>query len=281
MRSQPSTPPVDDAPAELLESGHLWMLEDVAGEGFRFRLRDSGMIQFGDADRVYDSPDELPARYRHAVRHVQTHLDREALRAAVDDVEGIVFFGIATQYQGVDYDWDRLPSFLGCDIWSDEAEAFRPPDAVDGIFDRLGLQAVNAIEQEVRARDFNPETYTIPQSAWYDGPAAGVVIRNKQGHRARLTNPNIQATASTGANETSETAVEDLVAAYGTDQRFERLSQRLVARRQPITVDTLLERAFEGIVRELPAQTVDGRGLDMGAFRSALAARTQEYINDR
>jgi hypothetical protein len=281
MKSAPSTPPVDDAPAELLDSGHLWILEDVAGAPFRFRLRDSGMIQFGDADRVYDSPDELPAQYQHAVRHVQTHLDREALRTAVDDVEAIVFFGIATQYQGIDYEWDRLPSFVGYDIWSDGAEAFRPPDAVDGIFDRLGLQAVNAVEQEVRARDFNPETYTVPQSAWYDGPAAGVVIRNKQGHRARLTNPDIPATASTKANETSETTVEDLLAAYGTDQRFERLSQRVAAQGQPISVDTLLERALAGIVRELPAQTVGDSGVDMGAFRSALAARIQKYITDR
>lgn len=281
MKSFPSTPDTDDAPTELLDSGHLWILEDVAGEGFRFRLQDTGMIQFGDADRVYDSPDELPPRYQHAVRHVQTHLDREALRAAVDNVETIVFFGTATQYQGVDYEWDRLPSFLGCDIWSTDAGAFRPPDAVDGIFDRLGLQAVTPIEQEVRARDFNPETYTIPQSTWYDGPAAGVVIRNKQGHRVRLPNPEIHAIASTGPTETSETTAEDLVARYGTDKRFERLSEQLAEQGQSETVEALLERAFEGIVREHPAQTVGDRGVDMGAFRSALAARTQKYINNQ
>lgn len=278
MKSFPSTPHVDDVPDALLESGHLWLLEAVAGAGFRFQLRETGMIQFGDADRVYDSPDELPAQYQHAVRHVQSHLDREALRAAVDDVEEVVFFGTATQYQGIDYDWDRLPSFLGCDIWSADAGAFRPPDAVDGIYSGLGLQAVTAVEQELRARDFNPKTYTMPQSAWYDGPAAGVVIRNKQGHRARLTNPDVPEAEPTVPTE--QTAA-DLAAEYGSDQRFGRLSEQLDEQGQPVTVEALFERILEGIVRELPAQTFGERGIDMAAFRSALAARTQEYINEQ
>lgn len=280
MKSHPSTPPVAEAPPELLESGHLWLLEDVAGTQFRFRLLESGLIQFGDADRVYDSPDDVPVRYQHAVRYVQTNLDREALRAAVDDVEEIVFFGIATQYRGIDYDWSRLPSMVGYDIWSATAGAFRPPDAVDGIFDRLGLQAATPIEQEVRARDFNPETYTVPQSAWYDGPAAGIIIRNKQGHRARLTNPDAPETGSTASTRATETTAE-AIAAYGTDQRFERLSEQLTEQGQPVTVETLLECAVEEIVRELPPKTSGNSGIDMGAVRSALAARAQDHIHEQ
>jgi len=154
MHSFPPVPHVDDAPDALLESGHLWLLEAVAGGPFRFRLLESGLIEFGDADRVYGSPDELPPAYQHAVRHVQETLDREALRAAVGDVEAITFLGQAMQYRSVDYDWARTPSFLGTEIWSAEAGRFRPPDAVDTIYERLGLEAVNPIEQEVRARDF-------------------------------------------------------------------------------------------------------------------------------
>jgi len=28
----------------------------------------------------------------------------------------VIFFGVATHYQGTDYDWDRLPPFLGTDV---------------------------------------------------------------------------------------------------------------------------------------------------------------------
>jgi len=282
MYSFPPVPHVDDAPDELLESGHLWLLEAVAGALFRFRLRESGLIEFGDADRVYDAPDDLPPAYQHAVRHVQRTLDREALRAAVDDVEAITFLGQAMQYRGVDYDWARTPSFLGTEIWSAEAERFRPPDAVDAIYERLGLDAVNPVEQEVRARDFDPERYEIPASAWYDGPAAGIVIRDKSGHRARLPNPGV---ADGGVGEgdgavPAETTAADLAERYGSRQRLARLRERLTTGGQPVTVDDLLERTLESAFRELDPQCFE-TGVDRGAFRGELAGHVRRFLNDQ
>lgn len=277
MHPFPSVPHVDDAPAELLESGHLWLLEAVAGAPLRFRLLESGLVEFGDAERVYADPEDLPPQYGHAVRHVQDTLDREALRAAVDDVEAIVFFGWATQYRGVDYEWERTPSFLGTEIWAADTERFRPPDAVDGIFDRLGLDAVTPIAQEVRARDFDPETYEIPASAWYDGPAAGVVIRDKSGNRARLPTPDIGDDESTARDDV--TAV-DLADRYGSHERLARLREDLLDAGQPVTVDALLERSLESAFRECAPRLFE-TDVDRGAFRAELAGRVQQFVNDQ
>jgi len=276
MHPFPSVPHVDDAPAELLKSGHLWLLEAVAGAPLRFRLLESGLVEFGDADRVYDSPDDLPPQYQHAVRHVQTALDREALRAAVDDVEAVVFFGQAMQYRGVDYDWSRTPSFLGTEIRSADTGQFRPPDAVDGIFDRLGLDPINPLDQEVRARDFDLATYEIPESAWYDGPAAGVVIRDKSGHRARLPNPGVGDELAVPA----ETTAADLADYYGSRQRLAGLRERLIEMGQPVTVDALVDRTLESAFRERDRRLFE-TGVDRGAFRSELASRVQRFISDR
>ena len=285
MHSFPSVPHVDDAPDELLESGHLWLLESVAGASLRFRLRDSGLIEFGDADRVYDDPEDLPPQYHHAVRHIRNRLDREALRAAVDDIEAIVFFGKAMQYRGVDYDWVRTPSFLGTEIWAADAGRFRPPDAVDGIFDRLGLDAVNPIEQELRARDFDPDSYAIPDSAWYDGPAAGVVIRDKSGHRARLPNPDVQddePAVPAGTAGPAGTTAADLADQYGSRKRLARLREQLTDAGQPVTVDALLERSLESAFRELDPRLFESGGetsVDRGAFRAELAGRIRQFVN--
>jgi len=89
----------------------------------------------------------------------------------------------------IEYEWDRTPSVLGFDIWSDENGAFYPPDTTERIFKRVGLRPVNAFERERHTRDFDPESYTVPQSNWYDGPAEGVIIRNKRGQRANLLHP--------------------------------------------------------------------------------------------
>ena len=276
MKQSPETPVVDVDRSELLDTGHLWILEAVVGAPLRFRLRESGRIEFGDDNRVYADATDLNPQYRHAVRHVRTNLDREALRAAVDDPSEIVFFGTAMQYQGLRYDWAQTPSFLGCEIWSATNERFRPPDAVDGIFRRLGLQPINPLDQELAARDFDPGRYEMPQSAWYDGPAAGIVIRDKSGYRAKLSNPAVEINTSPPSD--AETA-EELAARFGADSRLSRLVEKAPA--QTLGADQLFECALDSALRELDPRVFAPAGpIDRRAFRSALAARTGEFIQN-
>jgi len=76
----------------------------------------------------------------------------------------------------------------------------------------------------VNARDFDPEAYAIPDSAWRDGPAAGVVVRNKRQGRGKL----LAAGTATDAGETVPEVdvpddIEAIVSEYATDDRFERV----------------------------------------------------------
>jgi hypothetical protein len=275
MQTYPDIPPVGDAPDELLESGHLWLLEKIDGAQLRFQLQSSGLLRFGDDHLVYDDAEDLPLSYQHAVRHVREHLDRDALRTAVEDVEDVVFFGVATQLHGIAYDWSRMPSVLGVDVWSTTDEAFRPPDAVEGIFERLGLQSVNALERELPTRDFDPGSYSMPDSAWYDGPAAGVVIRNKRGQRAQLTPEETIAAPP----EPVSGASEDLAERFGTRERFERVATDLAETGQPVTVDAVRDRVLETIAREEHARLDREGGLaEQPAFRSALGTQAQEFL---
>ena len=277
MKAFPSIPRVANAPDGLFE-GHLWILEKVDGANVRFQLRESGRIRFGDRNRVYQDGAAVPGPYQHAVRHVRTHLDREALRAAVDDVEDVVFFAEAMHRHTIEYDWDRTPSVLGFDIWSADDDAFRPPGAVNRIFERLGLQPVNAVERELSARDFDPDSYTIPESAWYDGPAEGVVVRNKRGQRAKLLHPKFQEVEDTIPVDAS---AEELAAKYATERRFEKLVGTFADRGQAVSFDALYDRVIEDILREEHKRLYHGsQEIDLSTFRSEVAARTQAFLDD-
>lgn len=279
MKQFPSIPRTEEVPSDLLDSGHLWIQELVDGAHFRFRLRESGMLQFGDRNRVYRDPDDIPLPYHHAVRHVREEFDREALRAARDDVSSVVFFGVATHRHTIDYDWERTPSFLGFDVWDDADEGqFLPPDAVEQIYDRLGLQSVNVFEKEVRATDFDPKDYEIPSSAWYDGPAAGVVLRNKTGQRAKILHPDFEAAGDVSVTENDATA-EDLAREYATRDRVEAVADELEDRGRSVTFDAVYDRVVEAIVREETLLREEGV-IDAGAFRSEVAARTQEFLDE-
>jgi hypothetical protein len=275
VKQYPPIPAVGTASAPAFE-GHLWLLELVEGSLLRFQLRESGAIRFGGERGVYPDDDAVPKECRRAVRHVRERLDREALRAAVDDVTNHTFVGRATHRERIDYDWERLPPFLGLDVWSADADAFRPPDAAEGIFTRLGLESANAVAREVRSRDFDPGSYEMPTSAWYDGPAAGVVIRDKRGNRAELENSGISEPCRDriAADDASE-----LVDAIATDRRFERVAARLRELGREPTVDQLRDRVLEDAYREEHGRLFVGEGtIDETALRSDVGRLASQFL---
>lgn len=266
MRAFPALPPAADAP-DVTDEGHLWLLELVEGAPLRFQLQASGLLRFGDGDREYRDAEDLPRSVHAAVRHVRERFDREALRAAVDTPTEVTFFGVATRNEGIEYDWERLPPFLGTEVWAGDDGAFRPPDTAQAIFERLGLDPANALERERRARDFDPASYRFPDSAWRDGPVAGVQVRNKRGGRAVLRNP------AAGEPPDPLDADSDVLAErFATPQRFERIAATLRERGQSVTVDALLDRLVEAVTREQHARVEAARGaFDPAAFRATAA----------
>ena len=303
MRRFPPLPDLDDeeAPDDVLE-GHLWLLELIDGSGLRFRMDDSGLLRFGGPEATYADLDAVPLALRPAVRRVRERFDREALRSAVDDPAGVTFFGVATHRRGTDYDWDRLPSFLGTDVWvsgGDETDAgttggaFRPPDSVAAIFEGVGLDPVNAVAREVNARDFDPDRYAVPASAWRDGPAAGVVVRNKRGGRGRIVRGVVdegdddRAESGDPADAGSGDSVDsdELAATHAGRERFERIVAGLERRGDPATVDALADRTIEAVARETSlrfgTEHSGPAGIDVARFRASVVERARAFLDDR
>ncbi|SEV89222.1 hypothetical protein [Halobacterium jilantaiense] len=267
MRDFPALPDVADVPESLFDGGHLWVQEWVPGGLLRFRLQPSGLLSFGDDRRAFG--DGIPLGYRHAVSHVRESFDRQRLRDALDDVSEAVFFGVATRHEGLDYDWDRTPSFLGVDVWTPDG-GFRPPDAAEALFEELGLAPVTAVAKELRADSFDPASYALPESAWRDGEAAGVLVRNKTGDRGRLVRGWERPEAYRGDES-------DLAAELATDARIEAAAARLERENGAATVDAVTDRVVAVAAREAYARAFDD-SLDEAAFRSAVAERVSRAL---
>ncbi|WP_232686830.1 hypothetical protein [Halobacterium zhouii] len=291
MQTAPVPPRIDDAP-ELLDGGHLWLQEFVDGHPFRFRLRADASLRFGD-DRREFAGDDAPRAYRHAVHHVQRALDRGALRNAVGDTEAVTFLGLATHRNRLDYGWERLPSVLVTDVHDADAGGddgedasvgqFLPLARVEQVAESLGLTPVNAVAKEVRAVDFDPAGYEFPDSAWRDGPVAGVVLRNKTGQQAVLENDAVlDAAAGDAASNSGEgDSVEDAVAEYAPESRYRRAEQALEADGKSVSFDAVRERVLDGVYREHAPTFCDGRPpVDVEAFERGVGQRTSEFLAD-
>ena len=277
MKDYPEYPAVSDTLTELLEQGHLWIHEYVAGVQLRFQLTEYGTLRIGDSQHIYDL-DNIPLSHRHATRHIRERLNRETLQAAVEDVTEIVFFGQATIHQGVPYDWERLPSFLGFDIWHAGREQFLSVDAVDSIYQRLDLHSANTVAQEVHVRDFDLENYQFPASEWYDGPVAGIVIKNKRGGWAQRSNPAVKAQSNRSELPQSPVALARHLA---TDRRLSRVVSNIESQSQPVGFDVVRERLFETIVREEYQRLFEGNyRVDVERFRSEIGNIVGEYLSD-
>lgn len=260
---------------DVTSDGHLWLLELVEGVPFQFELRPSGLLRFGVGGRIYRDAEDIPPSVQAAVREVRERFDRDALRQAVDDPTGVTFFGVATRYERIEYDWERLPAFLGTDIWSEADAAFRPPDATAAIFERLGLQPVNALERERPARDFHPGRAEFPVSAWYDGPVAGLLVRNKRSGRAVGRNPD----AGTEP-EPLDADAASLAEQFATPEQFAAIAAARRERGEAVTVDAVLERTVEAIAREQYGRLDAGREqFDPAALRSAAAPLVRTWLD--
>ncbi|PSQ15912.1 hypothetical protein BRD00_12935 [Halobacteriales archaeon QS_8_69_26] len=275
MRSFPPVPPIDDAPDSLLSGGHLWIQEELDAGPLRFRLRPDGRIRFGDRDRTFD--DGVPPAYRAAASHVRKRLDREALRAAVGDPSSVVFFGGSLHLRRVEYDFDRVPPFLGFDVWDGDRGEFLPPDAVERVYRRLDLRAVDAFQKEVRAVDFDPDRYEFPGSEWYDGPPLGVVVRDKTGNRTAIPNPALSGIEPPEPIEGDADAVVDRTV---TEDRIRRAVEDVEARGDTVSVPAVVDRTVATVLREDHARIAGGdRTPDRGELRAAAAERVRRHLD--
>jgi len=257
--------------ASPFDDGHLWLQEWVTGGPLRFRLRPSSMLAFGDDERAFVDEGSVPPGYRLAVAHVRRAFDRQRLREGLEDPSDAVFFGVATWDEGVDYDWERTPPFLGVDVWTAEG-GFRPPDAAEALFEELGLAPVNAVAKEVRADSFDPASYEVPASGWRDGRAAGVLARTKTGERATVLRDWQRPDPYRGD---AASFAEDEV----TEDRMEAAVAHVEDTGGSVDVATVTDRLVAVVAREAYARGFgDDGGVDGAAFRSAVAERVSRHL---
>jgi hypothetical protein len=220
-------------------------------------------------------------RYQHAVHAIRASLDEAALRDAVDAVDSVVFFAVATQYDGVAYDWERLPSVLGVDVWDGTRDEFLSVDATEHVFERVGLEPVNALRKEVHVRDYDVGSEPVPASAWYDGPAAGVVLRKKTGERVAVPNATIM---EAGDRDPLAEDAATAAAETATRARFDRVAGTVTDRGLPLSFDSVYDRLLASIYREHHDWLLDDDGagvhFELGAFRNAVAERTSRFLDD-
>lgn len=276
MKQSPETPTLDAA-TEF--TGHVWIQELPTGGEFRFQVAPSGLVTFATAKQSFEAAASVPMPFLRAAQVIDERLDRNALAEATADPGDVTFCGIATRNEGPDYEWGSVPPFVGVDVWSGRNDRFLSPDAVAGVYERLGLATLPAVEKEQAAAhtDFTrfDDRTGFPQSAWRDGPAAGVLIRDKAGGRATAWWLDRSDSEPVGEQRSGA----ELATAYATTARIEQTIAALGEDGRSVTVDTIRDRLVADVAREAYVVLfADGDCVvSPDAFRSAVAERVQHH----
>ncbi|MDZ7851036.1 MAG: hypothetical protein U5K70_09710 [Halodesulfurarchaeum sp.] len=264
--------PFADRPDGYLDGGHFWIREFVTGGVFAVRMDESGLLVMAGPEGDFETPEPWP--YRRATDAVRENLDRDGLRAAVDDVTQYTFYVLAPLSMGVEYDWDAMPPVFGLEVWDETADSVLPVDVADRVYEELGLWPIPTVEREVHARDISGDRDRIPEATYGSTTAAGIELRKKRGQSVAVLQRQFE----------SVTRVPPEPA--GTPQAFESwLPQELTAE----TVADLLEngaRPLEGWTleeqsRELSLELARRRFDEVGHLALSDPDRFESAITDR
>lgn len=280
VRDLPTVPSLADAPSDHLQ-GHVWVQELLDGAAVRFGVADAGYLRLGDDQQVFD---EVPPALRYAERALDRAFDLGAYLDTVDEPARYTFVGVATHRRTVDYDWDRLPAVVGTAIWDGSDQRWLPPDRVEQAFDRLGPPPVTVVEKERSVEQRPLAGYDLPDSAWYDGPAAGVTFADKRGNRAKLVRDEIQATEPSVQVETTDPRA--LAERFVTDALIADRAAALRERDEPVAFDRLFEAVVDRVARAHHGALFHGVtetgavDLDWSRFRGAVAERVRRWLDE-
>jgi len=247
--------------------------ELVTGERLRFSVEPSGMLRFGDEVHTFDG--NIPLHYRRAADLLRRSIDLEVLRETLEDISTVTFFGIATLHEGVNYDMSSLPEFLGVDIWSEETDGYLPPGAASSAYRSLGLSPLPAFEKEADVKYTDIDGYasgSVPESQFYDGRAAGVLVRDKSGGRGEVWRDY-----SDGDDASGSTA-EELAEEYVTGSEIDRAVGDVSG--EGASLEGVVDRVVADMVRESYGSLYSGGDavVPEKKLRSAVGERVRLHV---
>lgn len=165
----------------LAKGNHISIQEKIDGGNFRFMLKQNRII-FGSRETLLGDEKiqtQNAKQFKRCIDHIIDKIDRTVLEKSYK--ESMIFFGENCIKHTVNYDWNKIPPFLGFDIYNLKTKRFLLGSDANKHFELLNLKFV-----PILAEDFYPNSplhslvrkteFTSKYSV--DGKAEGIVIKN-------------------------------------------------------------------------------------------------------
>jgi len=149
--------------------------EKIDGANFRFMFKDDEQIIFGSRNRGLNDTDEEEGSWKRCIKYIREKITEYPKGT---DITSFIFYGECCIRHSISYQWDKMPPYLGFDIYDTRDKVYLNHKLAKEIFKQLGLEFVPVIKV-VKAKDIKEiSDKDVPKSAYYEGPAEGIVFKN-------------------------------------------------------------------------------------------------------
>ncbi len=213
--------------------------EKVDGGNFRFYITKEGYIIFGSRTQQLTSNEgedtNVEKNFRRCVDYVREKW--EAIKETTPKVSGYLFYGENMIKHTMAYDWEKIPPFLGFDIYNIKTGKYLDYKDIKKIFKKFKLEMVPLIKicktKDIKAitdKDVPKSGYASPSSK--DQQAEGICYKNysKQlmGKYVREKFKEKNKEVFGGSKKFAKTDDEYFVAVYCTNARIDKCIFKLV-----------------------------------------------------
>lgn len=189
MKKYPKLRYPDDKKSDGLRAdGDIIVQEKLDGANFRFTLEenldeqyhtDERDLVFGSRNIQFKNAKDENKQFAEPIRYVRETVNDDAVRSVQDTLDAeVTLFGEAMMPHTLTYNFEDIPAFVGFDIWDHEHHQFVPPSDAEHLFTNImGLQYAPILDR-VSVDDWGDYAVNVPQSAYGDVKAEGVVLKN-------------------------------------------------------------------------------------------------------
>lgn len=172
----------------LFADGDIFVQEKLDGANFRFgreihldkqyHTKDREIV-FGSRNVQFKNKKDENKQFAHAIEYVRDQVSDEHIAEIEKTLSAdVTIFGEAMHPHTLEYEFNDIPSFVGFDIWDHWRGQFVPPkEARHFIENVLGLE-YSPIIDVVNAENWDEYETSVPQSAYGDVKAEGLVLKN-------------------------------------------------------------------------------------------------------
>lgn len=221
----------------LNDEDEIVIKEKIDGANFRFYITQEGEVMFGSRTQHLQEGKghKYAKQFKRCIAYVKERLEDKDLGFFA----GLIFYGENCVKHTLHYDWDKIPPFLGFDVYNTKTNEYMPWGAAELAFEAIGLPTVKTLHRitakEARQLDINDEWVPItkyPPQAKPNMKAEGVVfVNDNNGMRAKYVRDDFKESNAAVFGGTPKYNGNDMAAKishwYCTNARIEKHIFRL------------------------------------------------------